>query len=110
MELRGEGRARGNVTTFPLGHYFSVVRSQYSKTPVVAQINISLTIYTFIDTMDWIVELHHSFAAEFLEFPLDVQDALLAKIGLLKKLGPQLGRPHIDTLYDRKIGIQAPSF
>jgi hypothetical protein len=50
--------------------------------------------------MDWTVEFHHSFAIEFLEFPLDVQDALLAKIGLLEKLGPQLGRPHVDTLYD----------
>ena len=50
--------------------------------------------------MDWIVEFHQSFAAEFLEFPPDVQDALLVKIGLLEKLGPQLGRPHVDTLYD----------
>jgi hypothetical protein len=50
--------------------------------------------------MDWTVEFHKSFASEFLEFPLDVQDALLVKVGLLEKLGPQLGRPHVDTLYD----------
>lgn len=50
--------------------------------------------------MEWIVEFHKSFAAEFLEFPPEVQDALLAKVGLLEKLGPQLGLPHVDTLYN----------
>jgi hypothetical protein len=92
----------------------SLVSMQNSSDPLVTNVSqrsylvraaphsISLTIYIFTDMMDWIVEFHESFAAEFLEFPLDVQDALLAKVGLLEKLGPQLGRPHVDTLYDSR--------
>lgn len=48
--------------------------------------------------MGWIVELHPSFAAEFKTFSEEVQDSLLAEIGLLERRGPQLGRPHADTL------------
>jgi len=33
-----------------------------------------------------------------IESSIDVQDALFAKVLLLEKLGPMLGRPHVDTL------------
>jgi hypothetical protein len=31
-------------------------------------------------------------------FPEEVQDAILARVILLEREGPQLGRPHADTL------------
>ena len=52
--------------------------------------------------MDWIVDFHPAFAAEFEAFSETVQDALLAGIGMLEKFGPHLGRPHVDTLNDSK--------
>jgi hypothetical protein len=54
--------------------------------------------------MEWEVEFHEQFAEEFLEFTAGVQDALLAKVGLLEEYGPKLGRPHVDTLYESKYG------
>lgn len=48
--------------------------------------------------MGWTVELHPLFAEEFSSFSEEVQDSLLAEIGLLERRGPQLGRPHADTL------------
>ena len=48
--------------------------------------------------MSWIVEFFDAFEAEFDAFPEDVQDAILAKAHLLEREGPQLGRPHADTL------------
>lgn len=48
--------------------------------------------------MGWTVELHPLFADEFRSFSEEVQDNLLAEIGLLERRGPQLGRPHADTL------------
>ncbi len=44
------------------------------------------------------VEFDDAFEAEFLAFAEDVQDALLAVGKLLAEYGPQLGRPHVDTL------------
>jgi hypothetical protein len=52
--------------------------------------------------MSWIVDFHPLFAAEFVTFSEAVQDELLAKIGLLETYGPNLGRPHVDTLNDSK--------
>jgi hypothetical protein len=46
----------------------------------------------------WIVEFDGAFEPEFKAFDLDVQDALLAVAKLLADYGPQLGRPHADTL------------
>jgi hypothetical protein len=43
-----------------------------------------------------------AFDAELAGFPRDVQAALLAKARLLEHFGPQLGRPHVDTLKDSK--------
>ena len=52
--------------------------------------------------MEWIVELHPLFAEEFKAFSEAVQDELLAEVTLLEKYGPQLSRPHADTLNDSK--------
>jgi hypothetical protein len=48
--------------------------------------------------MEWLVQLHHSFEAEFLDLPPAAQDELLAKTLLLQVAGPNLRRPHVDTL------------
>ena len=42
------------------------------------------------------------FEAEFDEYPEGLQDAILAHAGLLEREGPQLGRPHADTLIGSK--------
>lgn len=48
--------------------------------------------------MRWRVDFHPDFAAEFLELAAEVQDEAFALIELLKLLGPNLKRPHGDTL------------
>jgi hypothetical protein len=48
--------------------------------------------------MEWLVQLHPSFEAEFLDLPPAAQDELLAKTLLLQVSGPNLRRPHVDTL------------
>lgn len=48
--------------------------------------------------MTWSVEFHPAFAEEYQEFSEEVQDTLLSELGLLEKYGPQLNRPHVDTL------------
>lgn len=48
--------------------------------------------------MAWQIELHPEFAKEFDELAAEVQDELLAVAGALRILGPQLGRPRVDTL------------
>ena len=48
--------------------------------------------------MAWEVEFDNAFETEFAAFAEDVQDALLAVAKLLAEYGPQLGRPHADTL------------
>ena len=52
--------------------------------------------------MSWTVELHPLFAEEFKAFSEAVQDELLAEVVLLEKYGPQLSRPHADTLNGSK--------
>jgi hypothetical protein len=52
--------------------------------------------------MTWDVEFHDAFEAEFLAFEQSVQDALLAVAKLVADYGPQLGRPHADTLNGSK--------
>jgi hypothetical protein len=52
--------------------------------------------------MAWIVIFDEAFDAEFSAFPRDAQTALLAKARLLEHFGPELGRPHVDTLKDSK--------
>ena len=48
--------------------------------------------------MKWEVQLHPAFEGEVLAFERDVREALLAVAKLLSDYGPQLGRPHADTL------------
>ena len=48
--------------------------------------------------MIWDVEFHEDFYEEFLEFPEIVKTEILAKAELLGLLGPNLKRPHADTL------------
>ena len=52
--------------------------------------------------MKWDVQLYNTFDAEFDDLPEAVQDELLAHALLLKELGPQLGRPRVDTLNGSK--------
>jgi hypothetical protein len=52
--------------------------------------------------MPWIVEFRDEFEPELIEFELAVQDALFAAAKLLADFGPQLGRPHADTLKGSK--------
>jgi hypothetical protein len=46
----------------------------------------------------WAVELGDEFQPEYEKLHTDVQDELLAMTLLLQQFGPQLGRPHVDTL------------
>lgn len=48
--------------------------------------------------MPWKVEFYTDFSKEFDKLSEETQDELLAHAGLLEKLGPQLGRPTVDTL------------
>ena len=52
--------------------------------------------------MKWNVLLFEEFDPEFTAFPRDVQTTLLAKARMLEYFGPQLGRPHVDTLEGSK--------
>ena len=49
--------------------------------------------------MPWAVEFHPTFSAEFDELDDLVREELLAMARLLEEFGPQLGRPHVDTLH-----------
>jgi hypothetical protein len=48
--------------------------------------------------MKWIVEFGDEFESEYDELPKEIQDELLAMTILLQQFGPQLKRPHADTL------------
>lgn len=50
--------------------------------------------------MAWEVSLGDEFDSEFENLSQLVQDELLASAKLLEAFGPQLGRPHVDTLND----------
>lgn len=52
--------------------------------------------------MEWTVEFHDDFDPEFEALPEEVQDELLALADSLEKIGPQLGRPKVDTLKGSK--------
>ncbi|MBV9385210.1 MAG: type II toxin-antitoxin system RelE/ParE family toxin [Chroococcidiopsidaceae cyanobacterium CP_BM_ER_R8_30] len=51
-----------------------------------------------MESMNWVVEFHEDFEPEFDALPQEVQDELLARASLLETIGPQLGRPNVDTL------------
>jgi hypothetical protein len=46
----------------------------------------------------WVVEIGDEFEPEYDALPDDVQDELLAMTRLLQQFGPQLKRPHADTM------------
>lgn len=46
--------------------------------------------------MTWLVGFHNDF--ELKDLPEQVQDELLSRLKVLAEFGPQLGRPHVDTL------------
>jgi hypothetical protein len=46
----------------------------------------------------WVVELGDEFQPEYDDLPEEVQDELLAMTRLLQQFGPQLKRPHADTM------------
>lgn len=46
----------------------------------------------------WAVGFHEEFAPEFTRWPESVRRRILSLSGLLERFGPQLGRPHADTL------------
>lgn len=52
--------------------------------------------------MAWSVAFHTSFEDEFDELEQDMQDEILALMGLLQEFGPKLARPHVDTLNGSK--------
>jgi hypothetical protein len=52
--------------------------------------------------MPWEVEFHSDFEREFDQFDEPLQNELLARAKLLEQFGPQLRRPHADTLNGSK--------
>lgn len=50
----------------------------------------------------WAVATTDTFDAWFAELGEEAQAETIAKVDLLKLLGPQLGRPHADTLKGSK--------
>lgn len=48
--------------------------------------------------MPWTVTFADEYEPEFDELADDIQDAILARVILLEREGPSLGRPHADTL------------
>lgn len=51
---------------------------------------------------EWDVVFDAAFQSEFDEYDEAVQDKILARAGLLQKLGPNLPRPYADTLAGSK--------
>lgn len=54
--------------------------------------------YSTCFAVKWVVEIGDEFQPEYETLPADVQDELLAMTRLLQQFGPQLKRPHVDTL------------
>ncbi|RCJ22553.1 addiction module toxin RelE [Nostoc minutum NIES-26] len=52
--------------------------------------------------MEWKVEFYDAFELEFDALPQEVKNELLATAKLLEQFGPQLKRPHVDTLNGSK--------
>lgn len=52
--------------------------------------------------MAWDVDFHSQFVPDFEALDSEVQDRLYAHVDALKVLGPQMGRPRVDTLSGSK--------
>jgi hypothetical protein len=50
----------------------------------------------------WVVSFHPDFAPEIHRFSAAVRRDIYSLVGLLRKFGPQLGRPQVDTLKGSK--------
>ena len=50
--------------------------------------------------MEWDVQFDDEFVEWFHDLEETLQDEIIAYTNLLKKHGPRLGRPHVDTLED----------
>ncbi len=48
--------------------------------------------------MAWVVEYTDEFFAWWKSLDDDEQESVRASVGLLEECGPQLGRPHVDTV------------
>jgi hypothetical protein len=48
--------------------------------------------------MTWEVLFHPDFQPEYARLPEKIQDELLARLRVLEAMGPNLGRPNVDTL------------
>ena len=53
-------------------------------------------------TVSWIINFDDDFEMEFDELTETVQDECFAHLKFLEKFGPELGRPHVDTLNGSK--------
>lgn len=54
--------------------------------------------YVIIWLVSWVIEIGDEFESEFDELHEDVRMEILALTRLPQRFGPQLGRPHVDTL------------
>jgi hypothetical protein len=61
-----------------------------------------MALIPYSGTPIWEVDFHGDFVSEFLDLDVEVQDELLAHAELLKRVGPHLSRPRIDTLKGSK--------
>jgi hypothetical protein len=52
--------------------------------------------------MEWTVLIGDEFEPEFLALPRSVQEEVFALTRLLQQIGPNLGRPRVDTLKDSR--------
>ena len=52
--------------------------------------------------MNWTVDFHPKFKAEYEELSEAVQDEFVASLVPLREFGPSLGRPDVDTLNDSR--------
>ncbi len=52
--------------------------------------------------MNWVINFYDDFETEFDELSEVVQNECYAHLKLLEKFGPELGRPHVDTLNGSK--------
>lgn len=54
--------------------------------------------------MRWEVLFHAEFQPEFAALPPGIQDEFLARLIVLAEMGPDLGRPNVDTLEGSEFG------
>jgi len=50
----------------------------------------------------WTITFHDEFEPEFDELPVAVQDEIYVRARMLETIGPELGRPQVDTLTGSK--------